>query len=106
MPLGVWIILLVLLVIFIPVAAVLITKAGQESKLNQEGVLIEGRITKHRSVTYRGTDTYYLTYSYTYNGATYSHEELVNDDLYRLGDGATFPVRCLPQQPHIAKLDF
>ena len=108
MQLNVLIIFLVLFVVFIPIAVILIKKAGVESKLSREGVLVKGRIIDHRQVSNggRGGYNYYLTYSYNYKGSTYSREELVNDEIYRLGDGATFPVRCLPERPEIATLDF
>ena len=49
---------------------------------------------------------YFLMYTYDYKGTNYLHEEKVNVTLYNaLKDGDSVKLRCLPQNPMVARLE-
>jgi hypothetical protein len=66
-------------------------------KLHRRGVSIAGRIT------YR----YTLVYRYSCNGSPYACDEEVDSEVYYTVDiGDTVGVRCLPEHPQTARLEY
>jgi hypothetical protein len=74
-------------------------------KLHRRGVSIAGRIT-YRFVV-GSPPCYILVYRYWYNGSTYARDEEVESEVYYTVDiGDTVGVRCLPEHPQTARLEY
>ena len=76
----------------------------QQDKILQNGVWVPGRIIEHReyySPRRVGVYThYYVTYSYEYEGKTYSREQEVSKEIYLASpDEAKVSVHFLPDDP-------
>lgn len=83
-----------------------IVEGRQWLGLQQQGSIIEGRITKRREQPTNGTPNYYVTYSYDYDGQTYSCEQQVRKKHYQaLEDGSKVVVRCISSHPAVATLE-
>lgn len=81
--------------------------------LRRPGVTVEGRITHRNTRTVGGGNragrvgtAYYVTYSYDYQGKTYSHEQEVDESSYSvLNEGGLVSVRYAVQHPTVALLE-
>lgn len=74
-------------------------------KLHRRGVSIAGRIT-YRFVV-GSPPGYTLVYRYSYNSSSYARDEEVDSEVYYTVDiGDPVGVRCLPEHPAIARLEY
>jgi hypothetical protein len=78
-------------------------------KLARSGVKVDGHITDHlKEGSYRYRK-YYIAYTYDYHGSTYSRKERVSFLRFYMSDefdGPNVSVRCLPDDPKIARLGY
>ena len=74
-------------------------------KLHRRGVSIAGRITYRYIVG--SPPRYTLVYRYSYNSSTCARDEEVDSEVYYTVDiGDTVGVRCLPEHPQTARLEY
>lgn len=97
-------------VVVIAVMIWVIWKFSPWALLLRKGVLVEGRIEAHHSRKKWDGDGYStslsLTYSYDCNETQYCREEVVEErTYYKLKEGDSVKVRCLPDDPTIAELE-
>lgn len=103
---------IILIVGFAFVAWIVIKPYVVRRQVLQKGVLIEGCIIEHRrgfAARRLGEDRpYYLTFSYEYQGTSYTQEVAVTKETYpAYPDGTKISVRCLPDAPtRAAPVDF
>jgi hypothetical protein len=70
--------------------------------LSRYGTVVEGYITDRGQYAYFRY-RYYLIYTYSYKGKTYTHEAQVDKATYHIwSDGGRVSIRCLPAFPYIA----
>ena len=82
-----------------------INNARQPGKLHRRGVGTAGRIT-YRCVV-GSPPRYTLVYRYSYNSSSYARDEEVESGVYYTVDiGDTVGVRCLPEHPQTARLEY
>lgn len=84
----------------------------QQDKIVQSGIRVVGRITNQRE-TFSLPDgrvsytAYYLTYSYEYEGKTYTREQQVSKKVYlTYGDETKVSVHFMPNDPTHAVINF
>lgn len=106
---GLYVILIVGLAL---VASILIRPYILRRQVLQNGVLLEGCIIEHQSqLGGEGRSWHYsygLTFSYEYQGLSYTQEVLVSEETYlAYPDGTKISVRCMPDTPtRAAPVDF
>ena len=79
-------------------------------KLLRKGVLVEGRIEAHQSITkiegHVSVTHFFLEYSYDCNETNYLRVEEVDSDTYKeLKDGDRVKVRFFPEDPTTTQLE-
>lgn len=103
---------IILIVGFAFAGMVIIKQLFVRKHILQEGALVEGCIIEHRrqlALDRMGWHhVYYLTYSYEYQGTTYTIEKFVSEGTYQAyPDGTKISVRCMPDDPtKVAAVDF
>ena len=87
--------------------------SSAQNQLRQNGVLVEGCIVGHRkenvwSRSLSPSYSYFLTYTYEYQGTTFAQEKKVSHDTYfAYPDGKSINVRCMSNNPkRAAPVDF
>jgi hypothetical protein len=102
----------ILIVGFAFVAMVLIKPFFVRKQILQNGVLVEGCIIEHRRDpgwwSLGKKPNTYLTFSYEYQGTSYTQEMYVSEGTYQAyPDGTKISVRCMPNAPtRAAPVDF
>jgi len=88
------------------IVATAIWKLLTQFLLSRYGTVVEGYITDRGQYTYfryRSGSRYYLIYTYSYKGKTYTHKAQVDKATYHIwSDGGRVSIRCLPAFPYIA----
>jgi Protein of unknown function (DUF3592) len=102
----------ILIVGFAFVGMVLIKPFFVRKQILQKGVIVEGCIIEHRRQLVLDKTgwhhDHYLTYSYEYQGTSYTLEKFVSEGTYQAyPDGTKISVRCMPDDPtKVAAVDF
>lgn len=74
--------------------------------LRWRGVVIEGHVCDRGIRAMRYGTVYSLSYSYHYQGRTYTHSQRVDEDTYHIwSEGGKAELRCLPIWAFIARLE-
>lgn len=73
--------------------------------INNHGVAVQGKIVNKHISSDDSSDTYYVSFEYTYNGIPYAAEQTVNQDVFNRAEyGATVNLLLLPEDPGIARM--
>jgi hypothetical protein len=74
--------------------------------LHWRAIMVEGYVIDRSRVRVKYGMSYYLKYTYSYKGKTYTHKVKVDEERYYIwSDGGKVTVRCFPAFAYISLLD-